>query len=394
MILNHYPLKKVIMKNFLAAIAIIAFGLFLAVVVATSKPKPEKNKEAPRKPLQVQVQAAELRSIPVQVKSHAILEARHEFDVISEVNGSIVSVNRHFVSGGVFAANEQLLKIDDVDYQVALSEALSNVSKARELVASEKARSEQAKNEWRDLGSDDANDLFLRKPQLASAIAAEKAAKARLLQAKRNVAKTRIKFPFASRVQMIDVQKGQYVSKGNKLARIYAEGQLQATLALSQAQLKTLNISWPLASAEALNITLTAQVGNQLLQWPAKVLIGSAKIEPSNQLLELVVELETSQQQALPGLYVEAVIEGVRQDQVLLLPEDAFHDKRYVLIAKDSALEFRAAEFLSRRGDLIVVKADVKQGESVIVNRLPLASPGMAVTAVAVNADDSMAEKP
>ncbi len=380
------------MKNFLAAIAIIAFGSFLAVVVATSKPKPEKNKEAPPKPLQVQVQSVQLQSIPVQVKSHAMLEARHEFDVISEVSGSIVAVNRHFVSGGVFAANEQLLKIDDVDYQVALSEAQSNLSKAQELVASEKARGEQAKNEWRDLGSDDANDLFLRKPQLASAKAAEKAAQARLLQAKRNVAKTRIKFPFASRVQMIHVQKGQYVSKGNKLARIYAEGQLQATLALSQAQLKTLNLSWPLASAEALNITLTAQVGNQQLQWPAKVLLGSAKIESTNQLLELVVELETKEQQALPGLYVEAVIEAERQDQVLLLPEDAFHDKRYVLVAKDNALEFRAAEFLSRRDDLIVVKADVKEGEQIIINRLPLASPGMAVNTRSMASDNAMIE--
>ncbi len=380
------------MKNFLAAIAIIAFGSFLAVVVATSKPKPEKNKEAPPKPLQVQVQSVQLQSIPVQVKSHAMLEARHEFDVISEVSGSIVAVNRHFVSGGVFAANEQLLKIDDVDYQVALSEAQSNLSKAQELVASEKARGEQAKNEWRDLGSDDANDLFLRKPQLASAKAAEKAAQARLLQAKRNVAKTRIKFPFASRVQMIHVQKGQYVSKGNKLARIYAEGQLQATLALSQAQLKTLNLSWPLTSAEALNITLTAQVGNQQLQWPAKVLLGSAKIESTNQLLELVVELETKEQQALPGLYVEAVIEAERQDQVLLLPEDAFHDKRYVLVAKDNALEFRAAEFLSRRDDLIVVKADVKEGEQIIINRLPLASPGMAVNTRSMASDNAMIE--
>ena len=88
-----------------------------------------------------------------------------------------------FAQGGFFAVDEPLVKVEDVDYQFLIARAESQVAAARQRLAEEEGRALQAKREWRDLGSVQANALFLREPQLASAKAALRASEADLAAA-------------------------------------------------------------------------------------------------------------------------------------------------------------------------------------------------------------------
>lgn len=378
------------MRNLLSAIAIIAFGLFLAVMIGSSKPAPDQKTTSTPESLSVRAMSAIPETIAVSVTSHGLLEASQSIDVTAEVSGTIIHAEKNFISGGAFAQKKTLLRIDDTDYQVALALAQADLIKSYELVATERARSEQARKEWRDLGSEDANNLFLRKPQLASAQAVEKAALARVHQAQANLKKTRITLPFASHVVETYVQQGQFISRGNKLAHVYAQGKWQVTLPLSQAQLKLLNLHWPIkTSASPIQVTLKAEVGNSQLAWETEVLHGSAHIDRKNQLAHIIVRVDDRHKSALPGLYVEATITGNKQEGLLLIPEDAFHDKRFVLIANKGKLEFRAATFLGRQGENLIVKTDIQSGELIIIDRLPLATPGMSIAPQLITATDT-----
>ena len=67
---------------------------------------------------------------------------------------------------------------EKADYEFAIARARAQEAASAQRVAEERGRNLQAQREWRDLGTTEANDLFLRKPQLRAAEASLAAAQA------------------------------------------------------------------------------------------------------------------------------------------------------------------------------------------------------------------------
>ncbi|CAA0084692.1 Multidrug resistance protein MdtE [BD1-7 clade bacterium] len=367
------------MRNLLSAIGILIFGLMLAVVIGTSKPAPEKVVEQPPEALPVQAFIAEGTAQPVVVTTHGIVEAEHRIDLVSEVAGVVTRIDRDFIKGGTITKGKVLLEVEPTNYQAALAQTKTNLAQALEEEASERAQAEQAKREWRDLGSKAANDLFLRKPQLARAEAKTAAARATLRQAERNLAQTRLTLNFDAAMISTDAHVGQYLAPGSKVASLYAKDDLMLELPLTQAQLEVLNIEWPISdSAVSPTINLSASIGGKVKSLNNEVRHSGSIIDDKNQLATLIIDI--SDKAALPGLYVNASITGAPRNDVIAINEGAFHDKRFVLIADaDNRIQFRAARQLGRDGDKVLLAADIQPGDVIISDRIPLATPGMQV---------------
>ena len=94
--------------------------------------------------------------------------------------------------------------------------------------------------EWRELGSAEANDLFLRKPQLRAAELAVTAAEADVAASKLALERTVIRAPFDGRVLQKRADVGQFVGNGTPLAQVYAIEALELRLPVSDAQLALL----------------------------------------------------------------------------------------------------------------------------------------------------------
>ncbi len=373
------------MRNILTALGILVFGLSLAVIVGKSKPEPDKTTEIAPPPPKVRVMTANPGKHAVHVKSHGVIEAKHKIDMLAEVSGRIIVVSPNFAAGGKFDTKEPLLQISPINYETALANAQASVAEAEQNLASERARAAQAKKEWRDLGQEDANALSLRKPQVATAEAKLQAAKAWLTEAEHKLGQTKLHMYFPVSIIETHVNLGQLLIEGNKVATLYATDKLQVSLPLTQAQLKTLGISWPLKQNEQLpEIQLHAESAGDTFQWQAKARLGSANIDSKNQMVTIIADIEGENlASALPGLYVEATISGIARDNVINVPDNAFHDKRFILVAdSDNKVSFRDAEFLSRNGDNLLLKADIKAGEHIIIDRLPLAAPGLLIEPV------------
>ena len=373
------------MRNILTAFGILIFGFVMAASITKCKPEPEKIPEIAPAPTKVQVIAAMPGTHRISITSHGIIEAKHKIDMLSEVSGRIISVSPSFSAGGKFKSEEPLLIVSDVSYQATLTQAQAEVAEAEQNLASERARAAQAKKEWRDLGHNDANALFLRKPQLATAEAKLAAAKALLVKAEYEFIQTKPHMYFPISIIETHVNLGQLLIHGAKVATIYASDQLQVSLPLTQAQLATLGINWPLQETDSLpEITLQAKSGGNVYQWQAQVRHSSASIDSTNQMATLLADITGDNlSAALPGLYVEATIWGVEKTDIISVPDNAFHDKRFILVAEVIAdkykVSFRQAEFLARDGNNLLLKAEVKKGEYIITDRLPLAVPGMNV---------------
>jgi len=219
-----------------AYVVTIAVGVFIALLIRNGKPMPAEKAETEYKAPIVNVVPFEAGENQLWVGSQGVLEPSVKTQLVAQVAGNIALIGENFKNGERFEEGEVLLEIDDQDYRIAIAQAKAKAADARQLLAIEKGRARQAKREWRDLGSEEANALFLRKPQLASAEAALVAAQAGVEKAELDLKRTQISVPYAGQVLQKNVEVGQYVTIGSMLGEVFDTRRAELRLPLTSAQ--------------------------------------------------------------------------------------------------------------------------------------------------------------
>ena len=370
----------VFQKKKLYTAAVLAVGMGLGIALLVAKPKPEPKPVPEIQPLPVTVLTAVPKATSLDVKTQGTVEPRREIDVVAQVSGKVVAVADNFAEGGFFGAESRLVQIEDSDYRFALSRAEAKVAEAEQRLATEQGQARQARREWRELGSHEANDLFLRKPQLAAAKASLLAAKAERDQARLNLQRTQVLVPFEGRVQETFVDLGQYVIAGSKVAHYYGTDVVEVRLPLSDRQVALLDL--PLAyqgvnAAIDANVTLEAMFGGQRWQWRGTIKRTDARIDVESRMVFAVAEI-AQPFQSTPGSnrpplgigqFVQASIEGRLFDHVVHLPRSALQvDNKLWVVDEHNRLQQLPAKVLQSDGEQVVVQLEQSEPKQVVVS--------------------------
>ena len=202
------------LKGFIQTVIVVVVGFGIAFQILTGKPKPEPMALAEPPPIPVQTVVASPQSERLWITTQGTVEPTIATRLSAEVSGQVLKVSNNFVEGGFFRKGDILLEVQATQYQLALARAQSQLAAAEQRLAEEQGRALQAKREWRDLGSESANALFLREPQLSAAKASLEAAKFEVQKAEQDLDKTRIRAPFDGRVRQKLADLGQYIGVG------------------------------------------------------------------------------------------------------------------------------------------------------------------------------------
>ncbi|GAA5443917.1 solvent efflux pump periplasmic linker SrpA [Microbulbifer sp. NBRC 101763] len=379
---------KVSSKNKLLLI-VVAIGAAAISLVVALKPKPEEKPPEAVVPPVADVLYVEPGRQTLLVPSQGTVHARHEIEVVARVGGVIESVADAFVPGGFFSKGEPLLKFEQADYIYKVTRAESQLADAKSALAQEQGRAKQAKREWRDLGSEEANALFLRKPHLAAAEAAVAAAGADRDQAKLDLKRTTITAPFAGRVVETYVDLGQYITPGTRLAKIHSTGIAEVRLPLTDQQLALLDLPLGKTIENGPEVRLQAVVAGREREWRAKLVRTEASIDPNSRFIFAVAQVQNPYKGDAPlmnGLFVEADIAGRTFDDVVELPRQALHEGDHLLVLnEESKLIFKEVELLQSIGDKVWLRGEIATGDRVVVSSLGYSREGMALTANPLN---------
>ncbi len=363
----------------------IALGaVVLSVLIISSRPAPEQR--PPERPPASSVAALSVAtsSNRPRVETQGSVQVRHAVDLVSRVSGLIESVTPGFAAGHPFAQGDLLLRIEQQDFRNALVQAQAELANAEQLLAQERAQAEQARREWRDLGSAEANRLFLREPQLESALARHAAAQASVAQAELNLQRTEIRAPFDGQIENIAAGLGQYVSPGTPLASIRSTQELEVQVSLTAEQLRALGWSaWigqslenpTTASLNWMGAAGEAQAGGVLRS------IGGV-IQSNTQLYPVYIDLLAADNpKGLPvaGQFVNLVLEGVEKPDTLWVPRTALFERSKVLLVVDGLLQVEQIEVLAQTADQALV-AGLQDGQVLVLQRPLWILPGQAVT--------------
>lgn len=201
------------------ALIILAVGIGGMIgIKATADEKEEKEKVDTRP--SVSVLNAEAIDYDVVIKSNGEVRPFETTAMSAQVSGEVISWHANFVEGGLVKRGDVLFTIEADQYEAAVLQAESEVSRAQATLIEEQARADVAKREAKKLPSSKVTDLYLRKPQLLSAQASLKSAQSRLKIANKDLNNTIITAPYDALIVSRDVGVGQFVNKGVQVARL------------------------------------------------------------------------------------------------------------------------------------------------------------------------------
>lgn len=373
----------------------VAISIFGAMTLMATAPVLEPNMPEPVATT-VRVINAEPKSMQLTVTSQGTVAPNTESELIPEVTGRVVWMSPALVNGGYFNLGDELVRVDDEDYRTAAQRAKASLARARaehEHASFENDRFQSLVK--RQLASRSQAENAVRTLRVAQAVLAEAQANAR--QAQRDIERTSIRAPFTGLVRKESVDIGQFLSRGQSIATLYASNEAEIRLPIADRQLAFLNL--PVSHRGELpkelqpKVTLRAEYAGQNMTWTGHIVRLEAAIDTNSRMVHVVARVENASQAAplSVGLFVNAEIEGLQVEDVIQLPREALRNGNQVMIVdEDNRLRYREIETIRLYEDNVLVKSGLSAGERVCISPLQTPVDGMQVRVNArINAEVS-----
>ena len=378
--------QRLTVKKFLIAALLTGSGLLVSGLVLTGKPAPVAN--VPPEPLRpvVSVLRAHPSEISLAVNTQGTVEARRRINLVAEVAGKVSTVSERFEEGAFFDQGDVLLQLEQADYEFAIARAQSQVAAAEQRLAEERGRNRQAKREWRELGTVEANALFLRQPQMKAAEAALKASVADLSAAQLALSRTEIRAPFSGRIESKRADLGQYIAPGVAVAEIYATDIVDVALPLNDSQLAALKLPMNANVALGIPVILSTAFGGREWQWQAQIRRVQAVVDRQSRTVNAIAEVlqpfesEISGRPPLtPGMFVRAEIPTPPIPNLVQLPASALRSDNTVLVVGTGEKLVRQPVTVQRRTEQWAWVSGLTEGSRIVRAQTGLLVVGLTV---------------
>ena len=380
--------KRRIIQFFIVLI-LIAIGVAGFRILTASKAKLKKRIPTAAIPF-VRVMTVKTGAETVYIRGEGTVRPLREIGLVPQVGGKVVYVSPALVNGGEFRKGDTLLRIEPVDYRLAVTLAEAKVSDAESKLQLAGEESEAAREEWRTLhpeaakGNGNPPPLVAKEPQLAAARAALEAARADLKAASLNLERTRLTAPFKGRVSQESVDLGQYITPGQALATIYSTEAAEIAVPLDQEDLLWFHVpGFTPGNDPGSSAIVSARIAGRELPRSGKVVRTEGKLDERTRMIKVVVRVEKPYEKRPPlavGLFVAVDIEGRILPNAAVVPRAAVHPDDVVwVVDREGRLVFRKVDIARIQGDNVLIKSGLKDGERVGTSPMKAVTNGMKV---------------
>lgn len=359
-------------------VALVAIGI-ASLLIVTAEPV-GGNKEA-RVVLTVSAVRAQAGPLQLHVHSQGSIEPRVQSELIPEVSGVVAWVSPTLVAGGNMQAGEALLRIEQADYESQLSSAKAALARAESRLRQTRQDYQRVKQlQRKKLASKAQLESSESDFQVAEATHSE--ARALLAKAERDLKRTTINAPYSGLVRSESVDVGQFVSRGQSIATIYATDFVEVRLPIADSQLAFLNLD-KINSGESKPAALLKGVfAGQQRQWQAHIDRMEAQIDAKSRMLNAVAQFKPAAGESAPvGLFVKATIDGVKHDKLFTLPRSALRGEEHVLLIREGRLHRQQVNVLRLEDQRAIIDAGLNDGDIVCTSRNQALAQGTEVRA-------------
>jgi len=373
-------------------VGLILFGILGWLVLTVQKPELKKIKPPAPKPV-VRTISVTNGSQVVSIKGEGTVKALREIQLIPQVSGKVVYISEALVNGGEFRQGQVLLRIDPVDYRLAVTLAQAKVKDSESKLRLAEEEAAAAREEWRLLHAKGSRQheapppLVLKEPQLAAAKARLDADRADLKKAQLNLERTELKGPFHGRVSQESVDLGQYVAPGQALATLYDTEAAEIIVPLENEDLSWFHVpGFTPGNGPGAPATVRVRIAGKERTWKGQVVRAEGKLDERTRMINVVVRVKNPYATKPPlavGLFVHVSIAGRRLPEAAVIPRSALRQGDVVwVVDQDNRLYFRKVEVAKRHQNDVVIQKGLRDGDMVVITPLQEVTDGMAVSPV------------
>ncbi|KEK29490.1 MULTISPECIES: efflux RND transporter periplasmic adaptor subunit [Shewanella] len=366
---------------FILLLFIVGAGLLMK-----TKETPEQKPEEMPIPI-VDVTQVEQQTVSLNLPSYGVVTPKYKTQLVTEVQGRMLTISPQFVAGGIVKKGDQLAQIEPSDYEADLMQAEATLAQATAALNEEIARGEVAKIEFKGYDKGLPPELGLRIPQLKKEQANVKYAQAALARAQRNLERTVIRAPFDGIIKARNVDLGQYVTLGTNLGELYDTRIAEIRLPISNDDLAYLES----VDNPDTQVTLSASLAGKENTWIGNIIRSEGVIDADNRMVYLVAEIkdpylrEHKTQGSLPlkyGSFVNAVIKGRTVDGIVKLPRHVVRNEHVALINNNNIVEMRHVNVVRSDLENVFIKDSLKTGERVAITHFNNMANGQLVKVI------------
>jgi RND family efflux transporter MFP subunit len=322
------------------------------------------------------------------------------------IAGEVVQLAAALVPGGFVRAGDMLLRIDEADYRISLEQRQSELQQALAALDIELGRQDIALRDYRGLGKEldpENRSLVLREPQLKSAEANVRAARAAVERAELELARTEIKAPFDAQVLSREVNLGSQVSSGDGLARLVGVDTYWVETTVPLDRLRWLTFPDP-SGEPGSSVSIrhrTAWPESQTRDGHLYQLIG--ELEGDTRMARLLVAVEDplstqaenrGRPELILGSFVQCRIQGRELRNVIRIDREHVRKDNSVWLARNGVLEIRPVEVLFQDATHAYIGEGLDQGDQLIITSLATVKQGVQLQVRSLDGDPSPASRP
>jgi RND family efflux transporter MFP subunit len=414
----------------------LALGLVVLFSAAGSKPPPSKAERGELARAVRVIHAPRLDLVP-SAEGYGAVQPARVWTAVTQVEGRVVEINPRLRDGEILLKDTLLLRIDPVDYELILAQAQAELAELavqeqnaraslaieeRTLALTRKDLKRKRELATRGTTSESAADEAER-TMLGTRIAVQNMSntlaliptkqrllEARITQARRDLEHTSIRAPFNLRVANLQVERDQYVTKGQRLFEGDSVDRVEVVAQVSMSALRRLFIGHPdqapdiehlgekLPEFVGLRPLIRLDLGNHTAEWEAEFLRFSDNVDPETRTMGVVVAVDKPFEKIKPGyrpplskgMFVQVVLRGKTQPDRVVVPRSAVRGGAIYIADADNRLRRRAVRVLFHQRRLSVISEGVRPGERVVVSDLVPAVGGMLLAPVV---DEALTEE-
>jgi RND family efflux transporter MFP subunit len=374
------------MTLLICALLILA-GVTALLVIFNTEPDVERESAVRESAMLVEVTGVEAGTFRPVIEAMGTVRPAREVTLRPRIDGEVVELAAEFVPGGEVAAGDILLRLDEADYRIALEQRQSELQQALAALDIELGRQQIAERDYRQLDKElqpENRALVLREPQLKSAEAAVRAARAAVAQAQLDLERTAVRAPFHAQVLSREVNVGSQVSTGAALARLVGLDTywVEATIPLDRLRWLT----FAEQSAAGSSVTVRHRTA-----WPEGVsregtlyrLVG--ELEGETRMARVLVAVDDPLGRAagggLPGLiigsFVECRILGRPIENVVRIRRDLVRKGDTVWVMRNGTLAIQPIAIVFQDAEFAYVSEGLDADDRVVTSSLATVKDGI-----------------
>lgn len=318
--------------------------------ILSVEPEEAKRPKTDTRALKTTVKELYPKDYPTTIRTQGVIRPHNEVTLTAQVSGKIVKLMPGFEDGAFFEKDEVLLELDSADFKTSVVASEAQLARTTAAYAQEQARAKQAKLNWEDLGYDEEpNDLVLRLPQLREAEANEKASRAQLEQANRDLERTKVRAPFAGRVRNRLVGLGQSIGGNTPLGMVFSIDFAEVRLPVSSRDMPFVTLpEGPEDAPVDVELRDALNVDNKTI-WKGKIVRTEGALDESSLELFAIAQVidpfgrKSGEPPLRIGQPVVGAVVGRLLEDVYVLPRVAVRqmDRIYLVDRKDLTLDRR-----------------------------------------------------